>query len=421
MSVEEPPDSGLHVAAILPPYDCERFSNACGARLPLRVSIRNERSGEEEHAFIERPWAVIGGDSKCDICLLHPDVSQRHAYLQFVGSRVLCCDLGSRTGTHGSSESHPRGWLRNDEPVYVGPFSVRILDNEFDAETGAGNTPGGSDVPLDLPPVFLSFVNVRNGAWGQTTKRINRNVTLVGWSSSCKVRLQHSSVGRAHCSLVLTPDGLWVVDLLCAGGTLLNGNAVECARLEEGDELAVGRFMMRISYSTPVEDESQDAAGDCSAPGPDLRRLADGDLPEVEPPAPPAIEFQAVEGSTLGTAAALPGDQAGGLIFRPAVLALPPNHSLPDAVAQSLIQQFSTMQRQMFEHMQQALATMAQSLNAAQARQLESIREELIRMQAIDSVDSSPLAAPRSGTGRPPADALRPPIRGNGPGRGASE
>src|SRR5262245_48965423 len=423
MSVEEPPDSGLHVAAILPPYDCERFSNACGARLPLRVSIRNERSGEQEHAFIERPWAVIGGDPKCDIRLLHPDVSQRHAYLQFVGSRVLCCDLGSRTGTHGSSESHPRGWLRNDEPVYVGPFSVRILDNEFDAETGAGNTPGGSDVPLDLPPVFLSFVNVRNGAWGQTTKRINRNVTLVGWSSTCKVRLQHSSVGRAHCSLVLTPDGLWVVDLLCAGGTLVNGNAVECARLEEGDELAVGRFLMRISYTAPVEDQLQDAAADGSAPETDLRRLADFEVPEVEPPAPTAVEFEAVEGSPLQTClpATPASEQAGGLVFRPAALALPLNHSLPDAVAQSLIQQFSAMQRQMFEHMQQALATMAHSLNAAQARQLEAIREELIQMQASDSVDSPPLAAPRSGTGRPPSDALQPPIRGNGLGRGASE
>jgi pSer/pThr/pTyr-binding forkhead associated (FHA) protein len=421
MSVDEQPESGLHVAAVLPQYDGERFINACGARLPLRVSIRNERSGEQEHAFIERPWAVIGGDPNCDIRLLHPDVSQRHAYLQFVGSRVLCCDLGSRTGTHGSSESHLRGWLRTDEPVYVGPFSIRILDNEFDAETRAGAPPSSGDVPLDLPPVFLSFVNARNGDWGQTTKRIHRNVTLVGWSSSCKVRLQHSSVGRAHCSLVLTPDGLWIVDLLCAGGTLVNGNAVECARLDEGDELAVGRFLMRISYTAPVEDDAQ-AVGDSLTPEADLRRFTDCDLPEVEPRAPTAIEFQAGEGSPLpvSPAAAPASERAGDLVFRPAALALPPDHSLPDAVAQSLIQQFSTMQRQMFEHMQQALAAMAQSLNAAQARQIESIREELIRMQAIDAVDSSPLAAPRSGTGRPPADALRPPIRGNGLGR-ASE
>jgi hypothetical protein len=119
------------------------------------------------------------------------------------------------------------------------------------------------------------------------------------------------------------------------------------------------------------------------------------------------------------------------------------------------------MQQQMFDHMQQTLAAMAQTINAAHARQLDSIREELIRMQEVNgelqelngelsghhreqpdthrvaihqppsstaiedatnlipapaatSFDTSPLAAPRSGTGRPPSDALRPPIRGSG-------
>jgi pSer/pThr/pTyr-binding forkhead associated (FHA) protein len=423
MSAEEPPASGLHRAVVFQRHESERFINACGATLPLRVSIKNERSGEMEDVFIERPWAVIGGDPKCDIRLLHPDVSQRHAYLQFVGSRVLCCDLGSRTGTHGSSESRPRGWLETDEPVYVGPFSIRILDNEFDAETGASLPQSRGAESLDLPPAYLSFVNARNSDWGQTSKRISRNVTLIGWSSSCKVRLQHSSVGRAHCSLVLTPDGLWVVNLLCSGGTQVNGNAVECARLEEGDELAVGRFLMRVSYTTPVEDEAQDPASPGSTSDADLRRLGEFDLPEAEAPAPKAIEFQASEvvSPLPARPAAPPCEQPSGLIFRPATLALPPNHSLPDAVAQSLIQQFSTMQQQMFDHMQQALATMAQTLNAAQARQLESIRDELIRMQPVEAVDSPPLAAPRSGTGRPPSESLRPPIRGSGLGRGASE
>src|SRR5262249_43516903 len=163
------------------------------------------------------------------------------------------------------------------------------------------------------------------------------------------------------------------------GGTQVNGDVVEFARLEEGDELVVGRFLMRISYAAPVEGAPRgDASGD-SAPETNLRRLADFDSPEVESPAPTAIEFQASEGSALPArgAAAVTDEPARGLVFRPAALALPPNHSLPDAVAQSLIEQFSAMQRQMFEHMQQALAAMAQTLTATQARQLESIRDEL--------------------------------------------
>src|SRR5262249_25520450 len=111
--------------------------------------------------------------------------------------------------------------------------------------------------------------------------------------------------------------------------------------------------------------------------------------------------------------------------FRPAALVLPRDHALPDAVAQSLIQQFSTMQQQMFHHMQQTLAAMTHTLNAAHARQLDFIRDELIRMQEVSGDlqdlhgDSAPLAAPRTGTGRPVSDALRPPIRGAGLGNPA--
>jgi pSer/pThr/pTyr-binding forkhead associated (FHA) protein len=404
----------------------ERFIHACGARLPMRISVRNERTGEREDIFVERPWAVIGGDPKCDIRLLHPDVSQRHAYLQFVGSRVLCGDLGSRTGTHGSSESRLRGWLSADEPLYAGPFSIRLLDNDFDAAGLSGEDAGTADAAPDLSPVFLTFAGAQNNAWGQTTRRITRAVTLVGWNSSCKVRLQHSSVGRAHCSLVLTPDGLWVVDLLCAGGTHVNGKSVEFARLEEGDELAVGRFLMRISYAAPVEDECEPGALDGSPPETPLRGVADFLAPQaVHPHVATPVEFQSIEEvpSAAGPVVEpLPEPETSLTGFRPAALVLPREHALPDAVAQSLTEQFSTMQQQMFNHMQQALAAMTQRLSAAHARQLDLIRKELVRVQEVNGElqglhgDPAPLAAPRSGTGRPTANALQPPIRGIGPG-----
>jgi pSer/pThr/pTyr-binding forkhead associated (FHA) protein len=402
--------------------DGERFIHACGARLPLRVSVRNERTGEREDVFVERPWAVMGGDPKCDIRLLHPDVSQRHACLQFVGSQVLCCDLGSRTGTHGSSESHLRGWLRTDEPLYVGPFSIRLLDNEFASGTGIAGEDAGAPTATELPPVFLTFANARNSAWGETTKRITRAVTLVGWSSLCKVRLQHSSIGRAHCSLVLTPDGLWVVDLLCAGGTQVNGNPVEFARLEEGDELTVGRFLMRVSYAAPVEEEVEPAAPDGATPAAALYGSSDANAPQPELSQPVAgIEFQSIDDAAAPSFE--PETSLTG--FRPATLVLPRDHALPDAVAQSLIQQFSAMQQQMLNQMQQTLAAMTHTLNAAHARQLDLIRDELIRMQEVSGElqdlhgDSVPLAAPCSGTGRPVSDALRAPIRGAGLGNPA--
>ncbi len=228
------------------------FVAASGARLPLRLTITNERSGESEDVIVERPWAVIGGSALCDIRLPHPDVSQRHAYLQFVGSRILCCDLESRAGTHFGTEIRPRSWLKTGQPLYIGPYSIRLAENEFVYDGSAAPTPArGGASPLDHPRATLSFVNARSRTGRSRVSRIKRPVTLLGWSQLCNLRLQHSTVGRIHCSVVWTASGLWVVDLLCRGGTRVNGELVNAARLDEGDELTVGRFQLRVTYTPP--------------------------------------------------------------------------------------------------------------------------------------------------------------------------
>src|SRR5262249_49041010 len=152
--------------------------------------------------------------------------SRRHTYLQFVNSRILCCDLGSRTGTHGADELRARTWLTPREPIYVGPLSIRIAAPEVPESMPDRRRASGPDRPN--VPAYFSFVNARNRAGRRKAKRIKRDVTLIGWSRLCNVRLRHSSVGRVHCSLVWTPTGLWVVDLLCSGGTRVNGAQVPC-------------------------------------------------------------------------------------------------------------------------------------------------------------------------------------------------
>jgi pSer/pThr/pTyr-binding forkhead associated (FHA) protein len=431
------------------------FITACGARVPLRLSIKHERTGDCEDVLVERPWAVIGGDARCDIRLLHPDVSQRHTYLQFVDSRVMCCDLGSRTGTHGPNEIRARTWLKAEEPIFIGSTSIRFSGNDF-FENGSAVQDGGPMPRADngRPEAYLSFVNARNRTGRQKTRRIRRKVTLVGWSQLCNVRLQHSSVGRIHCSLVSTPTGLWLVDLLCRGGTRVNGEQVEFAHLNEGDEIVIGRFQMQVSYAPPAGLESEPASGGIARR---TEPLVTGSAPDFPltvrgPSAPQAGSVRLFE----------PGTGLTG--FRPTPLALPADHSLSDHVAQSLMQQFSAIQQQLFDHTQQLLAAMAQTFNAAHTRQLDLIRDELFRVhevnrelqelndelterrreqpdaddrpqarpgsrlspaaattdtdpeQPVPSRDRRPLAIPRSGAGRLTAGQPKPPI--SGPGRG---
>jgi predicted component of type VI protein secretion system len=51
---------------------------------------------------------------------------------------------------------------------------------------------------------------------------------------------------------VLTPLGLWVVDLFGKGGISVNSTPVRSARLEDGDCLQVGNFVIRARYLQPA-------------------------------------------------------------------------------------------------------------------------------------------------------------------------
>ena len=64
---------------------------------------------------------------------------------------------------------------------------------------------------------------------------IQGDLTLVGSSTDCDVRVVDPSVSNYHASLMNTPEGVWVIDLLGLGGVTVNGDAVRFARVEDGD------------------------------------------------------------------------------------------------------------------------------------------------------------------------------------------
>lgn len=487
--VDEAYDFSGPVSLELPSEERD-FSAACGSRLPLRLAVRNERSGETEDVLIDRPWMVIGGAENCDLRILHPDISQRHVYLQFAEGRVFACDLASRTGTHWSTDGRSSGWVNAGEPIYLGPYSIRPFPNEFlgDAPSDAAGDDRGY-LPGECPPAAFTIGNVLDRTGRPKLRRIRRTVTLAGASQICPLRLQHASVGRVHSSFVWTPSGLWVVDLLCSGGTFVNGRSVSLARLNEGDEVAIGRFQLQLTYAPPAEEEPAasvppESAGDLPAAAPP--RLVDSSItprtttpsivfasadsePESEPESEPAniavqavvemvpktvariIEEKAQEPETAlasgpESAPAAPPEVVNGLAeFRPAPLQLPPDHSLSEPVARAIMEQFSAMQQQSFDHTQQLLAAMTQAFSEVHTRQLELIRGELFRVHEVNrqlqelnleltisrqsqtagtdartrsepnrQIGRAPLREPRSGSPRLSRDEPRPPRSGRG-------
>lgn len=74
---------------------------------------------------------------------------------------------------------------------------------------------------------------------------IEQGWTRIGRSEVADIRLDDPSVSRRHALIVSElPDSLRVLDDRSLNGVFLNGEIVEWARIEDGDELAIGRYRL---------------------------------------------------------------------------------------------------------------------------------------------------------------------------------
>lgn len=250
------------------------FLRDCGGgetAILLEVENCSQRGDRWTTSPVQQPFFLIGRSSECDVRLEHGDVSFRHAYLQLIDGRLFCCDLASQTGVFWKDAPRRSGWLTSATPVRIGPYSISLPEPvapdesvEDDADLSVSASDPESESESDVEDLVLRFQNVGRGF--QWIAR--RDVTLIGRSRRCKIQLDDPGVARVHASLVRAAGGFWIVDLLGKGGVTVDGRRVRFARLTEGRELRIGRFVIGVSH----DRESAVFAGPTSFPSHDANR-----------------------------------------------------------------------------------------------------------------------------------------------------
>ncbi len=121
---------------------------------------------------------------------------------------------------------------------------------------------------------------------------LDRDLTLVGRAEEVDVRIDHKSISKLHCA-VLVADGLLVVrDLGSTNGTRVNGQRVRRGTLLPNDHLSLAKFSYQFRVGedaspAPLVGESADDAPEAAdsvelsklppVAGPPLKR---NDLPD---------------------------------------------------------------------------------------------------------------------------------------------
>jgi hypothetical protein len=139
--------------------------------------------------------------------------------------------------------------------------SVFRRDSIFEPMQDHGETTDEFSVPDELsPPRWLSearaelpgpgrYLAYRDDEGDAQTAvfPIASGWTRIGRSVAADVRLDDPSVSRRHALIVSEPDeSLRVLDDRSLNGVFLNGEIVDWGKLEDGDELRIGRYRLFV-------------------------------------------------------------------------------------------------------------------------------------------------------------------------------
>jgi pSer/pThr/pTyr-binding forkhead associated (FHA) protein len=108
------------------------------------------------------------------------------------------------------------------------------------AELEADGQSTVDDISTDQPALVI---RAGGGRAGEHFTVVGERMTI-GRSPSADILLDDVTVSRDHARIVRRPDGLYIEDAASLNGTYVNRQRVEAHRLEDGDEVQVGKFKL---------------------------------------------------------------------------------------------------------------------------------------------------------------------------------
>ena len=230
-----------------------RFLEACGASGPLRFEWADPTTAEVRSRDIEQPALVVGRDTAADLVLDDPSVEPFQAFLQVVDGRVFAFDLGSTGGLRWGEIPRAAGWVNRGQPLRIGRHTIRLVGGDRDGgDSIVEPAPTSSRYVsrLSLPGVAVEFRLASGGKQSGRQREVFEHVLVLGGRSKrCGIRFESDHAAKFNCTLLRTPKGLWITNVLPTDGAKVNGAFCRFTRLEDEDVVQLGHLSMRVMYN----------------------------------------------------------------------------------------------------------------------------------------------------------------------------
>ncbi len=94
---------------------------------------------------------------------------------------------------------------------------------------------------------FAWALTIEGGPRTGLTYVLGPGNSLAGRSGDAEIFLADVTVSREHARFSVDANGLSMTDLGSTNGTYVNGRRHDAGKLNEGDELMIGKFHLRVS------------------------------------------------------------------------------------------------------------------------------------------------------------------------------
>lgn len=217
----------------------------------------DDPAGDAPAVRLNRTSCVVGDRSRVHLPLPSPMVSRAHALIVIDDDEVYVRDLASRNKLFVNSLPVREAALKSADLMEIGPYRFRCW---------AGFNGGTTDI--DEAPIQGRLTFAGSGR----KHAIDSRTLLIGRRAECDVTLTLQTVSRVHAIIFRRGGRHYVRDLNSKAGTLVNGERIREAELNDGDELKIAAFSIRYNCGADA-----DGNGDAHAVGRSNGELAPAD------------------------------------------------------------------------------------------------------------------------------------------------